>query len=104
MWRDENAWVKNVLMFVIHWFGILEFISFKENQLLKYTNWSWLKMFPWLQLGVRDKWPQSRCTATNIFGDLFDLNTYEGKLYIKMMGYSWEIDWNHDHQHFIFKI
>ena len=34
------------------------------------------------------------------FGDLFDLNTYKG---IKMMGYSWEIDWNHHHHHFFKK-
>ena len=27
-------------------------------------------------IDVRDKWPQSRYIATNIFGDLFDLDSY----------------------------
>ena len=30
--------------------------------------------------------------------------SYTDKLYIKMMGYPWKIDWNHDNQHSLFKI
>ena len=30
--------------------------------------------------------------------------SYTDKLYIKMMGYPWDIDWNIHHQHFLFKI
>ena len=30
--------------------------------------------------------------------------SYTEKLYIKMMGYPWEIGWNLHHQHFLFKI
>ena len=29
---------------------------------------------------------------------------YTDNLCIKMMGYLWKIDWNHDHQHFLFEI
>ena len=37
-------------------------------------------------------------------GDLFVLNSYKDKLYMKMLGFSKEIDWYHHHQQFIFKI
>ena len=49
--------------------------------------------------------PQSLCTATNIFLVVSMIwFSYTNKLYIKMMEYSWEIDWNFHHQHFLFKI
>jgi hypothetical protein len=37
-------------------------------------------------------------------GDLFVLNTYKGKLCIKMIGFSREIDGHHRNWQFIFKI
>ena len=45
------------------------------------------------------------CTATNIFLVVsMTWFSYTDKLYIKMMAYLWELDWNLHHQHFIFNI
>lgn len=40
----------------------------------------------------------------NLIGDLFILNSYKDKLYIKMLGFSKEIDCYHHHLQFLFKI
>ena len=66
MWRDENARVKNMLMLGIHWFGIPEFILLKEKQLS--TQKVSFAPIRGNRGHVSDMWPQSRCSATNIFG------------------------------------
>ena len=38
------------------------------------------------------------------FGDLFVLNSYIHKSYIKVLGFSKEMDCYHHHQQFLFKI
>ena len=52
---------------------------------------------------LTDKWPQLRCTATNIFLVVSMIwFSYTDKLYLKIMGYPWEIDWNLHHQYFLY--
>ena len=62
----------------------------------------------------RSKGHEQVCVLLKNIGPIFfvtfliwtrpNLNTNKDKWCIKMMGYPWEINWNHHHQHFLFKI
>ena len=84
-----------------------DFIIAKKRFSLSYYEFEWNFFTKYILKhgGNRAKWPQSRCTATNIFLVVSTIwCSYTDELYFKMIGYSWKIDGNHHHQHFLFKI